>query len=197
MLAEITLFGGNYAPMNWAFCWGQLLAINEYTALFSLLGTMYGGDGRTTFALPDLRGRVVLGSGSGPGRTPRSIGQIGGYEQVTLGIQQMPAHNHESTAELTGEITSSLRCYNGQATTTSPRNAVLAQQESGVDPKAEVYERTQANADMDPSAISTQHTLAVNVAIQSAGGNTGHENMPPWQCLNYIIALQGYYPPRQ
>lgn len=197
MLAEIKLFGGNYAPQNWAYCWGQLLAINEYTALFSLLGTNFGGDGRTTFGVPDLRGRVPIGNGSGPGRTPRVIGQAGGYEHVTLAVQQMPAHGHGSTSEITGDVTTTLRCYNGQATATTPRNAVLAQQDASVDPKADVYEKTQANANMDASAITTQHDLAVNVTIQNAGGSQGHENMPPWQCLNYIIALQGYYPPRQ
>jgi microcystin-dependent protein len=197
MLAEIKMFGGNYAPQNWAYCWGQLLAINEYTALFSLLGTYFGGDGRTTFGVPDLRGRVPVGNGSGPGRTPRSIGQAGGYEQVTLSVQQVPAHGHDSTSGLTGDITATLRCYNDRGTTNIPDNAVLAKQANGVNPKAMVYEATEANTNMASSSITTQHTLAVNVEVQNTGGNQGHENMPPWQCLNYIIALQGYYPPRQ
>ena len=93
-IAQISLFGGNFAPRGWALCDGQLLPISQNTALFSLLGTTYGGDGRTTFGLPDMRGRALLHAGSGPGLSTRRIGQEGGNERVTLSIGEMPSHNH-------------------------------------------------------------------------------------------------------
>jgi microcystin-dependent protein len=93
-IGEIIMFGGNFAPRGWAFCSGQLLPISQYTALFSILGTTYGGDGRTTFALPDLRGRVAIAQGRGPGLSNYSLGQRGGTETNTLTVAQMPSHNH-------------------------------------------------------------------------------------------------------
>ena len=197
MLAEIKLFGGNYAPQNWAYCWGQLMQISECAALFSLLGTQFGGDGRVTFGLPDLRGRVALGSGSGPGRTPRSIGMAGGYEHVVLAQQQMPSHTHENSGTVSGNLDAKLKCYNSQGTGINPKNSVLAQQGLSVAPDAKVYYSGEANQDMHSSAISiTAQSLEISLTIDPAGGSQTHENMPPWQCLNYIIALQGYYPPR-
>ena len=99
-IAEIIMFGGNFAPRSWAFCDGQLLPISQNTALFSLLGTIYGGDGRTTFALPDLRGRVPMHQGNGPGLTPRNLGSKGGEENVALNQQQMPSHTHAAVVEV-------------------------------------------------------------------------------------------------
>ena len=93
-LAQISLFGGNFAPRGWAFCDGQLLPIAQYSAVFALLGTTYGGDGRTTFALPDMRGRALLHAGGGPGLTFRRLGDKSGAEEITLTVQQMPSHNH-------------------------------------------------------------------------------------------------------
>src|SRR6478672_10112699 len=93
-LAEIIMFAGNFAPRGWAFCQGQILSIAQNTALFSLLGTTYGGNGQTTFALPDLRGRVPVGTGQGPGLSNYDLGQVSGSESVTLTVSQMPAHNH-------------------------------------------------------------------------------------------------------
>ncbi|WP_430974469.1 tail fiber protein, partial [Sunxiuqinia rutila] len=96
-VAQISMFGGNFAPRNWAFCDGQLLAISSHTALFSLLGTTYGGDGRTTFALPDLRGRTPVHAGNGPGLSPRALGSKFGSEQTTLTTNNLPSHNHTVT----------------------------------------------------------------------------------------------------
>ncbi|MCO6457619.1 MAG: phage tail protein [Pirellulaceae bacterium] len=133
-VGEIRLFAGNYAPRGWAFCDGQLLAIASNDALFSLLGTTYGGDGRTTFALPDLRGRVPLHQGAGPGRSPRTLGAKGGQESVALNAAQMPAHSHPllGTAD---------------ADNTSPQDRTLA--EAGED----IYARGDANTPLSPQAI--------------------------------------------
>jgi microcystin-dependent protein len=114
-LAEIRLFAGNFAPRGWQFCNGQILSIAQNTALFALLGTTYGGNGQTTFALPDLRGAVPVGTGAGPGRSSRQLGQVGGAEAVTLTVAQMPAHNH------------ALRVRDDGATTKSPSAGYLAQ----------------------------------------------------------------------
>ena len=114
-IGEIRLFAGNFAPRAWAFCWGQLLSIAQNTALFSILGTTYGGNGQTTFALPDLRGRVPVSQGQGPGLSPYSLGEQGGVETVTLLQQQIPAHTHSQPTT------------NGQQTTNRPNNALPAQ----------------------------------------------------------------------
>jgi len=113
-LGEIRLFAGNFAPRGWAFCDGQLLAIAQNDALFSLLGTMYGGDGRTSFGLPDLRGRIPIGQGTGPGLTHRSVGVTGGAENVVLSTQEIPPHSH------------TLRGNNSNGTTNVPTNAFPA-----------------------------------------------------------------------
>lgn len=105
-IAQITMFGGNFAPRGWAFCDGQLLSVSSNTALFSLLGTTYGGDGRTTFALPDLRGRFPMHAGTGPGLTPRTQGQKSGTESHNITVNQLPAHNHNLASSNEGEATS-------------------------------------------------------------------------------------------
>lgn len=164
-LGEIRIFAGNFAPQGWAFCDGQLLAISQNQALFSLLGTTYGGDGQTTFALPDLRGRVPMNAGSGPGLTPRSLGQTGGQEQVTLNVSQIPAHTHQA------------RASSEAPDTNSPEDAVPAQ-------KARTYLYNTGDSDVNMGTT----------AISSTGGSQAHDNMQPYLCLNYIIALQGLYP---
>ncbi len=113
-IGEIIMFGGNFAPRSWAFCDGQLLAISQYNALFSLFGTIYGGDGRTTFGLPDLRGRIPVHQGSGPGLTPRQIGTRSGSEQVTLTPQDLPSHTHAWKASSAG-ATNRTPAGNGKA----------------------------------------------------------------------------------
>ena len=157
-IGEISIFGFNFAPRGWSTCDGQLLAISSNQALFSLLGTTYGGDGRTTFGLPDLRGRLPMHFGSGPGLTNRPIGQRGGAEQVTLTVGTMPSHNH--TLEL--------------ATTDGPPPDTYV-----VVPN---YSST-ANATLDEELGMT-------------GGGQAHDNMPPFQVLNFCIALVGVFPSR-
>jgi len=166
-IAEIIMFGGNFAPRGWALCDGQLLPISQYSALFSILGTTYGGDGRTTFALPDLRGRVPIHPGHGPGLSDYRLGQKSGAETVTLTVAQMPSHNHtmgiseedgnsnEANGNLLATATAGLMYHNG-------------------------------NAD---------GTLNAN-SIRNTGGGQSHTNIQPYLCVNFIIALQGVFPSR-
>jgi microcystin-dependent protein len=167
-LGEIRMFGGNFAPRGWAFCDGQILSIAQNTALFSLLGTTYGGDGRTTFALPDLRGRAPVHAGQGPVLSPYSLGQSGGSESVTLNTSQMPSHNHLVNVD-TGD--------NG--TTSHPNGQYLASTGS-----ISIY-----NNATDGSTLN-QGT------VQTAGGSQPHSNLQPYLCVDFIIALEGIYPSR-
>lgn len=170
-LAQIMLFGGNFAPRGWAFCDGQLMPIASYSALFSLLGTTYGGDGRTTFGLPDLRGRVPMHAGNGPGLSPRLIGQAVGTESVTLSEAELPSHNHEVLV--------------AAATATNNRA------------RGDAIGRSDIYVDNIPADPTTQPSVALNEnTIANAGGGQGHYNMQPTLCINYIIALQGIFPSR-
>lgn len=168
-LGQIIMFGGGFAPRGWAFCNGQLLSIAQNSALFSILGTTYGGDGRSTFALPDLRGRTPVHAGTGPGLTTRRIGQRSGAETVTLNLTQVPAHDH--TAQQPGS--------SAGPTTGSPANA----QAATVDQDA-YNQGGPTNSSMQ--AFTTGST----------GGGGGHDNMQPFQVVNYIIAMEGIYPSR-
>jgi len=183
MLAQIMMFGGNFAPRDWAFCEGQLLAISSNTALFSLLGTAYGGDGITTFALPDLRGRMPMHPGTGPGLSPRGDGQKGGAEQTTLTIANMPSHTHSAVA--TANLT--LRASSGGGSSDSPLGNVPAAT------NADNY----APADASGSTMQAD-AVSGSVAVQNmnAGGNLPFDRMPPYLCVNFIIALVGIYPSR-
>lgn len=165
-IGEIDWFAGNFAPRGWAFCHGQILSIVSNTALFSLLGTTYGGDGRTTFALPDVRGRVLIHAGTGPGLTPRRLGEKAGVENVSLNANEMPSHTH------------TLRASSGAATDATPAGNVLAS--TG---RTRLYADS-ANVNMDASAIA------------ASGGSGPHTNIQPFTTLNCIIALQGTFPSR-
>ena len=175
-IGQINMFGGNFAPRGWALCDGQLLAISANTALFSILGTTYGGDGRTTFGLPDLRGRAALHAGQGPGLTNRPLGSKGGAETVTLNTQQMPSHNHDMLA------------VNTNATTNEPVGNILGRGGSTdlTEPVEEVYV---------PKPAGTTSTLD-STAITNTGGAQAHPNVQPFQTVNYIIALVGIFPSR-
>ncbi|OQP58005.1 phage tail protein [Niastella populi] len=173
-IGSIILFAGNFAPRGWALCQGQLMNIAQNTALFSILGTTYGGDGRTTFALPDLRGRVPVGQGQGPGLSAWPLGQSLGVETVSLIQSQMPAHNH--LVEVSGST----------ANTDTANNNYLAMSNAtygGDTIPVNTYNGT-------PTA-----TLAVN-SISVAGSSMPHENRQPSLCLNYIICLVGLFPSR-
>ncbi|HYQ45057.1 MAG TPA: tail fiber protein [Polyangiaceae bacterium] len=167
-IGSIILFCGNFAPKGWALCDGQLLSIAQNTALFSILGTTFGGNGQTTFALPDLRGRVPLHPGSGPGLSPYNLGQAMGVESVTLITTQMPAHNHGFATP----------CSDGAPTTPSPLGAVLA------------------NQDQTPFYASSGTSAMAAATSTIAGGGQAHENRQPLLAINFIIALEGIFPSR-
>ena len=172
-LGEIRIFAGNFAPKGWALCDGQLLSVSQSDALFSLLGTTYGGDGRTTFAVPDLRGRLPVHVGRGPGLTSWDMGQRTGSERVTLTTNQVPTHDHPFMAT------------NQEATDTAMSGKVLAKVPTG------------PNNDMfyAPPTGTLENNLIAG-SIQPTGGSQAHNNIMPYLCLNYIIALVGTYPSR-
>jgi microcystin-dependent protein len=170
-LAEIRIFAGNFAPQGWALCDGQLMSISQNTALFSLLGTVYGGDGRVTFGLPDLQGSAPMQQGQGPGLTERVLGEVAGEQSVTLLAQEMPSHTHLVNATTTS------------GTTGSPGGAVFAQAKFGK-VAANIYSTAAPNVLMNPQAIGPN------------GANLPHNNMPPYLAVNFIIALVGIFPQR-
>jgi len=171
-VAEIRIFAGNFAPSGWALCNGQLMPISQNTALFSLLGTYYGGDGRSTFGLPNLQGSAPLQAGQGPGLTQRDLGEAGGEASVTLLQTEMPAHRHGVNAKTAG----------GDVNNPATPGAVWAKAHTG---KTAInsYNDT-GTAQMSPSALAP------------AGGSQPHNNMPPYLGLTFIIALQGIFPAR-
>ena len=168
-VAEIRIFPFNFAPTGWAFCSGQLMPISQNTALFSLLGTMYGGDGKSTFALPDLQGNAPLFWGQGPGLSLYDQGQVGGLETVTLIQSEMPIHAHQASGA----------AGNGP---TSPANNTWGQGAGRTPPP--VYVNGNPNVQM------------AAVTVQIAGSSLPHNNMQPYLALNFCIAMQGIFPPR-
>jgi microcystin-dependent protein len=169
-VAEIRIFTGNFAPKGWAQCDGQLMPISQNTALFSLLGTTYGGNGTSNFALPNLQGCSPMQAGQGPGLTLRDLGETAGEQTVTLLQTEMPAHSHGALAA-------------GTNTTANPQNSAWGSGQKGF---GNVYTSSnpQTNVQMNPFGLSI------------AGGNLPHNNMPPFLGLTFIIALQGVFPAR-
>lgn len=182
-VGQIQPFGFNFAPRGWAKCDGQLLAISTNTALFSLLGTTYGGDGRTTFALPDLRGRVPMSDGTGPGLSTRKIGQKSGSETVTLNVTQMPAHDHSGTGTVTGTV----QANSGAGDTDNPAGNTLA-----------TLSRTNQYSTAGPNTAMHDDTVTGTgiFTTSMAGGSQSHNNMQPFLVINYCIALVGLFPSR-
>lgn len=166
-VAEIRIMGFNFAPRGWAQCNGQLMPLSQNTALFSLLGTMYGGDGKSTFALPDLQGRSPMMWGQGPGLTDRVQGESGGSQTVTLLESEMPNHTHVVNAS-----------------TFDANSANPAANALGITSGGTPYSGNAPNTQMDPQALAV------------TGGSLPHNNMQPYLGFNFCIALQGVFPPR-
>jgi microcystin-dependent protein len=163
-IGEIRIFGGNFAPLGWAFCAGQLLAIAQYDALFNLIGTTYGGDGVTTFGLPDLRGRIPVHQGTLAPNVQFVIGQASGVETVTLSSAQIPVHTHPLLVD------------SAAGTANTPLNGMLAAASS------DSYATTLVGTGMNTRAIGV------------TGASQPHDNVQPYLCMNFIIALEGIYP---
>jgi microcystin-dependent protein len=168
-IGTIMMFAGNFAPKNWAFCNGQLLPISQNSALFSILGTTYGGDGMQTFGLPNLQSRMPIHAGQGPGLTMRRLGEVGGNESVTLTVNNLPAHNH------------TINCKSDGGSTNSPANAYPA---GDNDPAATPFSAEKLDATMNQGALST------------VGGSQPVSVESPYQVVNFIICLYGIYPSR-
>ena len=165
-LGQVMIVPFQFAPKGWAMCSGQLLSISQNTALFALLGTTFGGDGRTTFALPDLRGRAPIGMGQGPGLQPYDLGETGGVEEVTLTLSQIPSHTHVAMGAT------------AVANTGSPAGASWAM------PRALLYSSIAPSVPMSTEALG------------STGGGQPHENRKPYVVMTYVIAIQGIFPSR-
>lgn len=175
-VAEIRMFGFNFAPTGWTQCNGQLMPISQNTALFSLLGTYYGGDGKSTFALPNLQGMAANHAGQGAGLSEYFLGQSGGTEAVTLLISEMPIHNH------------SLSVTTGAGTTNASQNNQLGKGSSG-NPVSGLTQAKMYSTAAPQTAMNFQ-------GLQLTGGNLPHNNLMPYCTLNFCIALQGVFPPR-
>lgn len=175
-MSEIRMFAGNFAPKSWAFCQGQTLAINTNQALFALLGTMYGGNGVTTFMLPNFAGRTAMGTGSGAGIDNWTLGEISGTPTVTLLTPNLPMHNHASGTE-----TASIQTFSEGGDTGSPSNAILASLPG-------LYSSQPADTALRP--ITTAFSLSV------AGGSQPISIQQPFLGMNYIICLYGIFPSR-
>lgn len=170
-LGEIRMFAGTYAPVGWAFCNGTVLSVTGNEALFSLIGSIYGGNERTTFALPDLRGRAPMHYGQGPGLNNYPLGMRAGSDEVTLTINQIPSHNHP------------MQGTTNSGTVNNPSSMVVAETSTGT---------TLYTTPTDPTTIKTMDPKG----IVPAGASGSHDNVQPSQVVSFIIATQGIYPPR-
>ncbi len=167
-VGEIRMFAGNFAPRGWAFCDGQLLAVSQNDALFSLFGTIYGGDGRTTFGLPDVRGRIPLHAGTGPGLSTRKLGSKSGSEKVTLTTNQLASHSHDYNVS------------NQEGNSDTPTSNLIAER-----PSINYLNELAQDTDMASNSLA------------NTGGSSSHTNLMPTLCVNFIVALFGIYPSRQ
>lgn len=186
MIGEVRLFAGTFAPKSWAFCNGQIINISSNTALYSILGTQYGGNGTTTFGLPDFRGRVVIGTGNGPGLSPYNNGLTGGADMVTLTIAQMPIHTHMAAMTLNAN-------GNGGNTNTASGNFPAAPySEGGSGDPGDVT----AFASPGPNPVTMNSTAVSYTGTSQTGSSMAHTNQQPYTCLYYIICQYGVFPSR-
>lgn len=174
-IGEIKMFAGDYAPRGWAMCNGQLLTIDQNNNLYAVLGNTYGGDGKTTFALPDFRGRIPIGSGEGPGLSKRKLGEKGGEETITLTEQNMPPHNHQLMVSSLPPTTPAVNRTN------SPKDSLLGDYPA----TAQIYYKSTAS-----DKLNTMHPDV----IATTGASQPHTNMPPFLGIHFIICIAGSYP---
>jgi len=186
-LSTILIWPPNFAPNGWALCAGQLMSISQNAALFSLLGTTYGGDGINTFGLPNLQGRVPIGAGQGLGLSPYNIGDNGGVESVTLAINTIPQHSHSATQNLSVSLPAVTTT--GTTNQPSPSVAPAAPTDAARNP-VNIYSNAAPNQNLGKPSISG------TISIGLAGSGLPHENRQPYLAVNYIIALQGIFPSR-
>lgn len=174
-IGEIRLFAGNFAPLGWVFCDGTKYSISMYSAVYSILGTTYGGDGQTTFAVPDLRGRVAVGTGQGAGLSNITLGQVGGAETVTMTTAQMPMHTHTAMATI------AFPAFSEAGDTGVPSGTILGGLQGA-------YSTQQADTNIAPAAASG--------SLSVVGSGIPFPIVQPVMAANYIICIEGYYPPR-
>lgn len=182
-IGEVRMFAGNFSPRSWAFCEGQLQSIASNTALFSVIGTTYGGDGRTTFALPDLRGRAPIGPGTGPGLPSYREGERGGSTTNTLTVNQMPSHNHLAT----GVVKTASASASNDPSGNYPGPASGRDTVTGANVQVSAY---------GTSAAGNGGANGVDVTVGNTGGNLPINNMQPYLSVYYIICLYGTFPSR-
>ena len=217
--AEIRGFAGTFAPRNWAYCRGDLIAISQNQALFSLIGTQFGGDGRSTMALPNLSGRVPMGSGNGPGLTPRTQGQFMGEERVTLNVAEIPAHNHgvETSGLSLNTSGLSVDLSKGKASlSVSDQPATQDDATPGVSigthgtgsgrtfTKANAFNNNDPDVTLNADSVKLSGTVPVTgsasvsggVATENNGGSQSHDNIQPSLVIHWIICMEGIYPSR-
>jgi len=185
-VGEIILVAFDFAPAGWAFCNGQLMSISENETLFALIGTTYGGDGQSTFGLPDLRGRIPIGVGQGPGLQNYFLGEMAGVETVTLTAQQLAGHNH---AIDTNALTGTMKCKSGPAigNQRSPGTNLYAPEAAGA---------TMPYSSAAPDATMNADPVAISGNTAPAGGSQPHDNQQPFLALNFCISLFGVFPPQ-
>ena len=186
-LSQILIWPPNFAPQGWAFCAGQLLPISQNAALFSLIGTIYGGDGRTTFALPNLQGRIPIGAGQGSGLSFYDLGTVGGFESVQLNANTLPSHTHSASPNLTVQMPA----VAGTGTTNAPSPSVFPAAPTDA-------ARNPVNIYSNQATTTTlgSPTVSGSVTIGATGSGQPHENRQPFLAVNFIIALQGIFPSR-
>ena len=211
LIGTIMLFAGNFVPRSWAYCDGQLLTISQHNALLSLLGTTYGGDGRSTFALPDLRGRVPLGPRTGPGLSTYLLGERGGQETHVVTVNELASHFHQAIATATRtpggttvpiNATATMHASNS-GTTNNPAGKFPGKPADISLTEVDLYGSV-ADVTMNAGAVTIDGTVGatsipapiVSVTLQDTGGTQAHNNIQPFEAINYIIALEGIYPSR-
>ncbi|MDA3885473.1 MAG: tail fiber protein [Candidatus Delongbacteria bacterium] len=181
-IGEIILFAGTYTPANYIDCDGSTLSISQYTTLYALIGTQFGGDGVTNFKVPDLRGRVPIGQGQGIGLTPKYTGQFGGYESVALNSTQIPSHSHSGTVNSTGSV----MCDTGAGNDDSPSGNSPARAE------IDIYSTNTATTPMQNGTIQTTGSFTTD----ASGSGVAHQNMQPYLGIRYCICYNGLWPAR-